>query len=174
MKTVNNLWAAFFAIALFFTSCSKDKSTDTPTPTVTYSDWYTPSAYTKTTVFGTINFTADIAAPKVTQAILDGGTVLVYGKLNGYNPSIWPKDQVGQLPININYTSGNTPTVESWSAVSTAGNIRITFTSSINTYQSIATTHQFRYVIIPGGVRALSAVNLNNYKQVQQALGIKD
>ena len=146
----------------------------TGTANVIYSNWYTPATYTKTTIFGTVNFTADIPATKITQAILDNGAVVVYGKLNGYNPVIWPTDQVGQLPIAINYMSGTTPNLDTWSAAYTVGNITISLTSSTNAYGSISNAHQFRYVIIPGGVHTLSTVNLKNYKEVQQALHIND
>jgi len=95
---------------------------------------------------------------------------VVYGKLNGYNPVIWPTDQVSQLPIAINYMSGTTPNLDTWSAVYSVGIVRISLTSSINAYTNISNAHKFRYVIIPGGVHTLSAVNLKNYKEVQQAL----
>lgn len=147
---------------------------DPGTANVIYSDWYTPATYTQTTIFGTINFTADIAAAKITQAILDKGAVVVYGKLNGYNPVIWPTDQVSTLPIAINYMSGTTPNLDAWSALCTVGNVRISLTSSTNAYTNISNAHQFRYIIIPGGVHTLSAVNLKNYKEVQQALHINN
>jgi len=140
---------------------------------VIYSDWYTPATYTKTTVFGTIHFYADKAASGITQAILDKGTVLVYGKLNGYNPVIWPTDQVSVLPIEITYMSGTTPNTDSWSSLCTVGNVRVDLTSSLNAYGSISNAHQFRYVIIPGSVHTLG-VNFKDYKQVQQAFHIKD
>ena len=147
---------------------------DPGTANVIYSDWYTPTTYTQTTIFGTKNFATDIAATKITQAILDKGVVVVYGKLNGYNPIIWPTDQVSQLPIGISYMNGTTPNLDTWSALCTVGNVRITLTSSINAYGSISNAHQFRYVIIPGGVHTLSTVNLKNYKEVQQALHINN
>ncbi|MEO6630153.1 MAG: hypothetical protein ABIN13_00485, partial [Mucilaginibacter sp.] len=147
---------------------------DPGTANVIYSDWYTPSTYTKTTIFGTINFIADIPATKITQAILDKGAVFVYGKLDGYNPVIWPTDQVSQLPIAINYMSGTTPNLDTWSGLCTVGSLRITLTSSTNAYSGISNAHQFRYVIVPGGVHTLGAVDPKNYKQVQQVLGLKD
>jgi len=147
---------------------------DPGTANVIYSDWYTPATYAKTTIFGTINFTADIAATKITQAILDNGAVLVYAKLNGYNPVIWPTNQVSALPIAINYMSGTTPNLDTWSALCTVGNVRISLTSSTNAYSNISNAHQFRYIIIPGGVHTLNVVNPKNYKEVQQALHITD
>nr|WP_067058844.1 collagen-like protein [Mucilaginibacter sp. L294] len=146
----------------------------TGTANVIYSDWITPATYTKTTVFGTFNFTADIAASKITQAILDKGTVLVYGKMNGYNPIIWPTDQVGVLPVVINYLNGTTPEIDTWSARTTVGKIQIVMTNNNNVYGSIANAHSFRYVIIPGGVRTTATVNLRNYAEVKQAYHLVD
>lgn len=123
----------------------------TGTANVIYSEWFTPKNYVQTTVFGMKNFTQIAEAPEITQEILDNGVVLVYGKLLGYNPSIWPVDQVALLPINIVYIQGVTVT-DTWSASATAGNLKITFVNSGNIYNTIAETHQFRYVIIPGGV----------------------
>jgi len=148
----------------------------TGTANVIYSDWITPAAYTKTTIFSTFNFTYDIAASKITQAILDKGTVLVYGKLAGYNPTIWPADQVSALPIVINYLSGTTPEIDTWSARSTVGHIQINMTNNNNVYGSISNAHSFRYVIIPGGVHTTAAakVNFKNYAEVKQAFHLTD
>jgi hypothetical protein len=142
----------------------------TGTANVIYSDWVTPATYTTTTVFGTDHFDTDIAASKITQAVLDNGTVLVYGKLNGYTPVIWPTDQVSILPIEITYMSGTTQNIDSWSALCTPGNVRIDLASSSNAYGSISNAHSFRYVIIPGGVHTLGSINPKNYDQVKRAL----
>jgi len=144
------------------------------TANVTYSDWITPSTYKKDTIFGIFHFDANITASKITQAILDKGSVLVYGKLDGYNPVIWPTAQVSSLPILINYMSGTTANLDTWSDNVTLGNIQIDLTSSLNAYGSISNAHQFRYVIIPGGVETLGTVNPKNYSEVQKALHIKD
>jgi hypothetical protein len=147
----------------------------TGTANVIYSDWITPATYTKTTVFGTFNFTYDIAASKITQAILDKGTVIVYGKLNGYNPVIWPTDQVGALPIVITYQSGGAQ-IDTWSARSLVGKIQIVMNNSTNVYGSISNAHSFRYVIIPGGVHttATAKVNFKNYAEVKHAFHLTD
>ncbi|MET3978468.1 hypothetical protein ABIB62_001037 [Mucilaginibacter sp. UYP25] len=144
----------------------------TGTANVIYSDWITPASYTKTTVFSTFNFFYDIAASKVTQAVLDKGTILVYAKLNGYNPVIWPTDQVSGLPIVINYLSGTTPEIDTWSARSTLGKIQIHMTNNNNAYGSLSTAHSFRYVIIPGGVHTTSVVNFRNYAEVKRTYNI--
>jgi hypothetical protein len=144
------------------------------TANVTYSDWITPSTYKKDTIFGIFHFDANITASKITQTILDKGSVLVYGKLDGYNPAIWPTDQVSPLPILITYMDGTSPNTDTWSDNVTLGNIQIDLTSSLNAYGSISNAHQFRYIIIPGGVHTLGAVNPKNYSEVQKALHITD
>jgi len=78
------------------------------------------------------------------------------------------------LPIAINYMSGTTPNLDTWSGLCSVGSLRITLTSSINAYTNISNAHQFRYVIVPGGVHTTGAVDPKNYKQMQQLLGIKD
>lgn len=147
---------------------------DPGTANVIYSDWVTPSTYTKNTVFGTVYFTADIPASKVTQAILDQGSIIVYGKLNGYTTLIWPTNQVANLPISITYMIGAASNIDVWSALSSVGSIRISLTSSTNAYAGISNAHQFRYVIIPGGVNTLSNVNAKNYDEVKQVLHLRD
>ncbi len=146
----------------------------TGTANVIYSDWTTPSTYTKDTIFSTYHFYANIAATKITQAILDNGTVLVYGKLDGYVTSIWPTNQVAQLPIAVTYMDGSVQDIDTWSALATLGNIRIDLASSANAYGSISNAHQFRYVIIPGGVLTLAHINIKNYAEVKQALHLPD
>lgn len=195
MKKINYVFA-FVAAALIFTSCGKDGAVGpvgpagttgptgavgtagptgaTGTANVIYSDWTTPPTYTKTTVFGSTQFSANIAASKITQAILDNGTVLVYGKLDGYITTIWPTAQVSQLPIVITYDSNSTAQIDTWSALATVGNIEITLVNNTNVYGSISTAHQFRYVIIPGGVHTLASINTKDYNQVKMALHLKD
>jgi hypothetical protein len=146
----------------------------TGTANVIYSDWFTPPTYIKTTIFGTIHFDADQPVSGITQAIIDKGTVLVYGKLDGYNPIIWPTDQVSGLPIAITYMNGTTQNIDTWSSLITLGNIRIDLASSANQYGGISNAHQFRYVIIPGGVHTLGSINPHNYNEVKQALHLPD
>ncbi|MDN5284539.1 MAG: hypothetical protein JWR38_813 [Mucilaginibacter sp.] len=144
------------------------------TANVIYSDWITPTTYTQTTIFGTIHFSSIITAAKITQDILDKGTVIVYGKLSGYNPIIWPVDNVAQLPIIITYMSGANSNIDTWSGITSLGQIQIDLTSSLNAYGSISNAHSFRYVIIPGGVHITANINFKNYAQVKQALHLTD
>ena len=125
---------------------------------VIYSDWFTPVAYVKDTVFGTWGFYYDSAVAAITQPILDSGTVITFGKLDGYNPAIWPTNQVEALPIAITYMDGSTPNIDTWQALLTPGNLRIQLQSSLNAYGNISNAHQFRYIIIPGGVKTNASV----------------
>ena len=147
------LLAACSITILMATSCKKGDTGpqgQKGTANVLYSAWFTPDAYKKDTVYSVWGFNYNKAVPAITQPILDSGTVLVFGKLLGYNSLVWPTGQVGQLPINLTYQQGSVMT-DTWSAHATPGNLRIRFINDHNTYTSIATQHQFRYIIIPGG-----------------------
>ncbi|HKB44847.1 MAG TPA: hypothetical protein VKC90_10665 [Chitinophagaceae bacterium] len=123
------------------------------TANVIYSAWFTPNIYTSSTVFGTDHWSYVKTAPGITQAILDNGAILVYGKLNGYNTAVWPTDQVSLLPIIVSYQQSSVFQFDTWSSLTTVGNLKIDFVNSVNFYTGgISNTHQFRYVIIPGGV----------------------
>lgn len=160
-KKSNFLFLFVFSCMLISAvSCSKGH--DGPagpagTANVIYSTWFTPGAYKKDTVFGSYGFNYDNAAPAITQNILDSGTVITFGKLDGYNPAIWPAAQVSALPISITYMSGSTPNIDTWSALVTPGNLRIRLVSSLNAYASISNAHQFRYIVIPGAVKTNAA-----------------
>lgn len=132
----------------------------TGTANVIYSDWFTPATYIKDTVFGIWGFNYDKADAGITQKIIDSGTVITYGKLDGYVTSIWPTAQVSALPIIITYLDGSSSNIDTWSALVTPGNLRIRLVSSLNAYGGISNAHKFRYVIIPGGVKSTTA-----YKQ---------
>lgn len=146
----------------------------TGTANVIYSDWVTPSAYSQNTIFGTVHFDASITASAITQDVLDKGTVLVYGKLDGYTPTIWPAAQVGQLPIVVTYQLSSVTYTDTWSANVTLGNIQIDFVDNLNFYTGISNAHQFRYVIIPGGVHTLGSLNPKNYNDIKNAFHLPD
>jgi len=160
IRTTLSQLASFFLITLFALSCKKGDTGPagaTGTANVIYSDWFTPASYKKDTIFGSYGFNYDKAVTGITQPIVDSGTVIVFGKLSGYNPVIWPTGQVSVLPINITYMDGSTPNIDTWSALVTTGNLRIRLVSSLNAYGSISNAHQFRYIIIPGGVKATAS-----------------
>jgi hypothetical protein len=196
MKKSNYLLLLSAVVVLFAASCGKNGAVgpqgpqgaigatgpsgptgpkgNTGTANVIYSDWYTPATYTKDTVFSTYHFYANIAASKITQAVLDSGTIVVYGRLDGYTSSIWPTAQISALPILITYQEGATTYTDTWSSLVTLGNVQIDFVDNKNLYGSISNAHQFRYVIIPGGVHTTASINLKNYEQVKAAFNLKD
>jgi hypothetical protein len=123
---------------------------------VIYSSWFTASPWTKDTVFDVYGFNYDKPTTDITQKVLDSGVVLTFGKLDGYNTLIWPTAQVAPLPITISYrfSPAGITYNDTWTALATPGNLRIRFIDDQNYYGSIATAHQFRYVIVPGGAKS--------------------
>ena len=151
-------------LSLFAVSCKKGDTGPAGatgpvgSANVIYSAWFTPATYKKDTVFGAYGFNYDKATTDITQSIVDSGTVITFGKLDGYNPAIWPTQQVSALPIAITYLVGANPNIDTWSALVTAGNLRIRLVSSLNQYGSISNAHQFRYIVIPGGVKSTASL----------------
>lgn len=162
-------------IALAAAGCKKgDTGAEGPpgTANVIYSAWFKPSAYTQETLFGTVNFYYDQASPQITQEIIDKGAVLVFGKLEGYNPAYWPTGQIGQLPVTLSYVQGGQQK-DIWTANITPGKLRIRFTNDHNIYTSISTAHSFRYVIIPGG-KAIAALHNRTYREIANLYHLSD
>lgn len=158
------LMVVILSAVLLTVGCKKGDDGPPGTANVKYSAWFTPSTYKKDTVFGIWGFSANQAAPAITQNILDSGTVLVFGKLLGYNSLVWPANQVSNLPITVTYMQGGLQN-DTWQFKAGPGNINIRFQNDHNIYTSIATTHQFRYIIIPGAVPAGRGINLS-YEEV--------
>jgi hypothetical protein len=157
------------------------------TANVIYSGWFTPATYTKDTIFGIYGFNYTKATTDITQGVLDSGTVITFGKLNGYVPVVWPTNLVGQLPISIDYLIGAATNIDTWSASLSVGNLKIRLVSSTNAYNLISNAHQFRYIIIPGGIKStvasvkLGLVNGNassllqmSYAEICQRLGVPE
>jgi hypothetical protein len=154
----------FFAALLFLLqACKKGDTGDPGTPgrdgaaNVIYSAWFKPNVYIKDTVFGIAGFNYNKSAPDITQSMLDSGTIITYGKLQGYTPVIWPTSQVTTLPILLTYNSGGIST-DTWSALISVGNLRIRLVNDKNAYGSISNAHEFRYIIIPPGKKATLSV----------------
>jgi hypothetical protein len=165
MKRIVAALIAFVFFVCFFVSCKKGDTGPAGTANVSFSPWFKPDVYKKDTVFGIWGFKYDYAAPAITQNIIDSGTVLVFGKLLGYNGLIWPVGQVGQLPITLTYVSAGT-TTDTWSALVTAGNLRIRFVNDKNTYNTISNAHLFRFVVIPGGVPVNGRMARLSYEEI--------
>ncbi|HEX9512185.1 MAG TPA: hypothetical protein VF939_16955 [Puia sp.] len=179
---------------LLLSSCKKGDTGPagaTGSANVIYSAWFTPATYLKDTVFDVYGFSYTKATTDITQAVLDSGVVLTYGKLDGYTSVIWPTAQVSQLPIVVSYkfSPGGITYNDTWTATATAGNLKIRFVDDQNYYNGISNAHQFRYIVIPGGAKSavasvkpgiqtgngkqLDAVNvqkvISNYQQMSYA-----
>jgi hypothetical protein len=177
-----------FSAALFFTACKKGDAgpageAGAPGPTgatgangstgktgtanVIYSAWIDVQFSAADTAFE-----ASITAPKIVDSIIQKGEVKVYWNINtAATPAIvslpyadrglifgaadllvFPIIHSGTIFLESNYNVGTRPS-------NADPNVKV---------------WQYRYIIIPGGVTARSAVNWNDYKQVQQYLGLKD
>jgi len=142
-------------ILITIASCKKG---DPGTANVIFSEWFKPDYYKKDTVFGIWGFNYDKPVSQITRKLLDSGTVVIYGKLRGYNVKIWDTSQVAPLPISLTYVSGTTMT-DTWSGLATPGKLRIRFVNDKNYWTAISTEHLFRYIIIPGAVKATGATS---------------
>lgn len=120
----------------------------TGTANVVYSDWMT-----LTFGGGPALYSENISVPKLTQAIMDRGEVSVYMKHDIY---------VEKLNY---YISDEFVRYQLW-----VGNIAIYHN------HTRYLTHQYRYVLIPGGVHAAAkaGVDLRNYEAVAEAFHIPD
>jgi hypothetical protein len=140
---------------------------------VIYSDWLDVPPFVVDTAtnpddgqLDTLGLISGLDAPKLTADILNKGLVKVYINLNtAADPVIAPLPYVDNSFINIRYI-GVTGGILLFSNVD----------ASTGTDDSGNKVYQYRYVLIPGGVAARSAsrVDWNNYKAVQQYLGLKN
>ena len=193
MRQVNPFFT-FFCVAAFViavASCSKDGSAgatgpagpagpaggagaagpkgDTGVANVIYSAWldaaYLPDTIHNGALIDTIGFYLDATGiTKLTTTILNTGEMKVYINRNTpTTPIIW------SLPYWDPYTS--------LSAVPTFGlnEIFIYADANLSTYTDTDGKHfQWRYVLIPGGKNARSAIDWNNYAEVKKYLNLKD
>ncbi len=137
--------------------------------------WFTPPSYSLTVNFGINYIEHDEPIDEITQEVVENGVVLIYGKLNGYNSSIWPYDQIAQLPITLTYQNGVTMT-DVWTAIVSESNLRIRFVNDDNFYSSISTSHSFRCIIIPSSKTSKnSSINFSkmSYEEVIDHFGLE-
>jgi hypothetical protein len=172
--------------ALFFTACKKGDAgpageTGAPGPTgatgatgstgktgtanVIYSAWLDVTF----SAVDSVTMGAVIDAPKVVDSIIQKGEVKVYWNVNtAANPTIV------SLPY---YDAGLLLGAPDLALVPFVklGKIYLYSNYNLSSFTSGSDkVGQYRYIIVPGGVTARSAVNWNDYKQVQQYLGLKD
>jgi hypothetical protein len=139
----------------------------TGTANVIYSPWLDVTFNAVDTAFE-----ASIDAPKIVDSIIQKGEVKVFWNINSSSaPAITP------LPYQDNGLIFGAKDFYAFPIVQT-GKIFIESTYNISSRASTTNANdrvwQFRYIIIPGGAAARSAVNWSDYKQVQSYLGLKD
>jgi hypothetical protein len=150
-------------------SCSADDGKDgaTGTANVIYSDWVNAPAATPETIDGTNGMSTSLNAPKLTEEILNNGTILVYMDFGG---------GIYQLP----YTSTAGGSANTITVISTLGKIKIfRFNHSGNGTVGIPVVLKWRYILIPGGVSATDVKSVKtdyskmSYEDVCARLNIK-
>jgi hypothetical protein len=176
--------AAFLSLVLLATSCQKGDTGpegpqgpagpagpqgpkgDTGVANVIYSTWldvlYEP--ITDSVTGDTVLFVGEIPAPKLTASIINSGDIKVYFNWRtSANPDISPLPYVEPLSglyINPEFI---------------VGSIFLISDANPSTRGTGANKQfQHRYVLIPGGVPARSAIDWNNYENVKKYLNLPD
>ncbi len=132
----------------------------TTTTNVIYSDWFTPVAtdWQKVTEK---NYIYGITDAKANQEIIDKGVVLAYTRQVAGGPAYL-------LPLMLETGSGLT----NYNISAAVGKINITFVELLDIQGKPATGLQFRYVIIPGGIKSRANLDYSNFDEVAKTFGI--
>lgn len=154
------------AVALFFTSCKKGDQGPAGTANVIYSDWMDVTFNKTVRSPGDTVYIAVIDAPKLTNDIINNGDVKVFVNVNTpSSPTVVPLPNYD--PFTVIFDQINCVFTPQKITLISLGD-ESTFTSGGNK------AYQYRYVLIPGGVKANSSVDWNNYQEIKQATGLKD
>ena len=145
---------------------------DTGTANVIYSAWldakYLPDTFTNTTthLLDTAGFYMDAKnITKLTATILNTGEIKVYVNAStAATPVVWP------VPYWDPYTQ--------WSIVPQFALQEIFLYADVDFSTGLNNAgvkiFQWRYILIPGGKAARSAIDWNNYAEVKKYLNLKD
>ncbi|CAZ95004.1 MULTISPECIES: collagen-like protein [Zobellia] len=201
MKTTFKiLFLSFFSIAALTTSCSKDGDTGPIGPqgeqgpageqgvqgpegpagedgnaNVIASEWF-PLTFEKTMVNELPHFNGNKAVPEITSEIVEEGTVIVYGKLNGYTENVWPTDKVAQFPITLMYNALGNTQIDIYKAFISEGNIQFNVTENYDIHGGVSPYHMYRYIIIPTNSVTEKSQNPNfskmTYREVMDHFGL--
>ena len=87
----------------------------------------------------------------LTEESIKNSILLVYAKLNGYSPAIWPTGKVVLMRTMVTYKLGNNSRTDVWSALPKPGELNILLTNPDNEYDpwGESNLHSFRYIIVP-------------------------
>jgi hypothetical protein len=132
---------------------------DTGVANIIYSDWLTVTFAPNS---DSSQWSAVIAAPKLSNVILTTGDVKVYVNANSATAPVI-------LPL---------PYFDGFSILNDAFELQkidLISTDDFSTYTDTGVKfQQYRYILVPGGVHARSAIDWNNYAEVKKYLGLKD
>ncbi|MBL7811311.1 MAG: hypothetical protein JNL57_03725 [Bacteroidetes bacterium] len=159
-------------LLLGMAGCRKSTPANTPAPApVISTSWFSAGSEGCTqwkdeyTGFSHVLY-MEKSAPEITEDVLANSVILVYAKLGGYNPQVWPAEQVGLLHMELEYNYGSQKARDRWGSSAQAKVLRIQFSNSLDlfTAKDLSPDHIFRYVIIPrNGQRATgNAVEIKN------------
>lgn len=133
------------------------------TANVLYSDWIIAKNFRDTTTDNSLLRIADLPAPKLTAALLNNATMLIYLDFGG---------GVYTLPYT-NYAGGKLNII---SFLPRVGKFIITrFTADNSHSVPLSTLLKYRYIIIPGGIKATALakqLDIKNYESVKKYYGI--
>lgn len=194
---LKSVTALFFSLAILATSCKKGDTGPqgekgdtgekgatgatgatgkTGTANVIYSAWEQPDwGYISSS--DTNHIFCEITAPKITDSVLNYGVVHVYFNLNSAaDPNIVSLPFIDTYGIFTGMRGYELTPIVANGAIDI-----VSYYSALMPWWPLAdqnsageNIHFFRYVIIPGGSTARTAVNWNDYKQVKSYLGLKD
>jgi hypothetical protein len=184
------------AITLIITSCGKDGDTGpvgpagpagptgaagasgtagaagatgaTGTANVVYSDWLNVTFEGSDTTI----WAAEISAPKLVDSILNKGDIKVFWNIGSDSTN---GQFIVPLPVVDVLLFGGLVTVNYYSSFQ---NILLLSNFDLSSFTDGGFNNfQFRYILIPGGVKAgrgVKTIDWNDYKQVKAYLGLKD
>ena len=127
---------------------------------VIYSDWFTP-AFVDWQKITEKSYLYSIFEAKITQDIIDKGVVLAYSRQVASGPAYL-------LPMMLETNSGLT----NYNIAAALGKVNFTFTELLDIQGKPATGLQYRYVIIPGGIKSRANIDYTNFDDVAKAFGI--
>jgi hypothetical protein len=127
---------------------------------VIYSDWFTPLIGDWQKI-SEKSYLYRINEVKITQDIIDKGVVLAYSRQFSNGPAYL-------LPMMLETSTGLT----NYNISVILGKVNFLFSELLDTQGKPATGLQYRYVIIPGGVKSRANIDYSNFDEVSKAFGI--
>ena len=127
---------------------------------VIFSDWLTPLPL-DWQIISEKSYIYRINEVKITQDIIDKGVVLAYSRQFSNGPAYL-------LPMMLETNSGLT----NYNISVNLGKVNFLFYELRDIQGKPATGLQYRYVIIPGGVKSRANIDYSNFNEVSKAFGI--